>query len=234
MKDAKVMNSTKVFSLGGSLIVPDDIDTLYLKKFKEMILNYISDGNRVVIVCGGGKICRRYNDAAKELTDPDDTELDKMGIAATKLNAELVRILLKEHAHEYVVKDPTKKIETDKSIIVASGYKPGNSSDKVAVMLAQLFNATDVINMTNIDMVYDSDPKKNPGAKPRKEINASDFLEIIGEKWEPGKNVPFDPVASRLAMESGIDVVILNGKNLQNLSNYLDNKEFTGSIIKAE
>ncbi|MFW6450458.1 MAG: UMP kinase [Nanoarchaeota archaeon] len=222
---------TIVFSLGGSLIVPGKIDTDFLKKFRKFVRRL--DGYRVIIVTGGGALCRKYNDAAKTICSPTDYELDKMGIAATKINAELVRLLFEEEAYENIVSDPTKEIHTDKRIIVASGYKPGNSSDKVAVMLGIKFNAESVVNMTNIDVVYDSDPKENPGASPLDNVSWEEFLEITGTEWKPGKNVPFDPVASQLAKENNISVVIINGKDLENLENCINGKDFKGTLIGA-
>jgi len=230
-----MVEKTTVLSLGGSLIVPDKIDAEFLKKFREMVLDYISDdksgSSRLVIVCGGGKTCRTYNAAAESVTKIEPDDLDWLGISATKINAELLRCILSEQAYEKVVIDPTEKIETDKKIIIASGFTPGNSSDKVAVMLAEQFNADRVINMTNVDMVYTDDPKKDRDAKPLDRIGWDDFLKLIGEEWVPGRNVPFDPVASRLARDNDIKTVILDGKDLDNLKNCLDGKEFVGTVI---
>lgn len=223
---------TIVFSLGGSLIVPDKINVDFLKSFKNLVLDLVRKDYRAVIVTGGGSICRKYNDSAKELGEASDEDLDRMGIAATKLNAELIRIMFGDYAHEMVLKNPTKEIETDKRIIVASGYKPGNSSDKVAVMLAHKFSADNVINMTNIERVYDSDPKTNRNARALDEVSWDEFLQITGDEWSPGKNVPFDPVASKLARDNCINVVILRGSNLDNLREYLLGNSFTGTIIK--
>lgn len=224
---------TVVFSLGGSLIYPDGVDVSFLKRVKDFILELTEEGYRIVIVTGGGAICREYNNAAKSLANPGDSDLDWMGIAATKLNAELVRIMFGEEAYENIVKDPATVVETDKSIIVASGYKPGNSSDKMAVMLAEKFKAGSVISMTNVDRVYDSDPKENPQAEELKEVTWNELLQITGEEWEPGKNVPFDPAASKLAKKNDLKVVILNGQKLDNLNNYFLGREFTGTVIRG-
>ncbi|MGM5481970.1 MAG: UMP kinase [Nanobdellota archaeon] len=223
-----------VFSLGGSLIIPEGvISTKFLMDFKELIKNVVKQGNRAIIVTGGGSICRMYNDAAEKMAEPSETDLDLMGIAATKLNAELLRILFGEMSHKSIIKDPTQEFMLEKEVVMASGYKPGNSSDKVAVMLAKKFNSDYVINMTNIDMVYDADPKVNNEAKPIKEIAWNDFLSITGDKWSPGKNVPFDPVASKLARDNNINVAILNGNNLENISKFLNGQEFVGTLIKG-
>ena len=54
---------------------------------------------------------------------------------------------------------------------------------------------------------------------------------MIGDKWVPGMNAPFDPVASKLAEDLEVTVKILDGKNLRNLASALDDKSFTGTII---
>lgn len=220
-----------VFSLGGSLIVPDAIDTSFLKDFRQLILDFVAEGNKAIIICGGGSLCRKYNDAARDIIAVKDIDLDWMGIAMTRVNAELVRSIFGDSAYQYIIKDPTKDITTEKKIIVGGGYTPGNSSDKVAVMLADKLGAGTVINMTNIDKVYDSDPKIHKGAKPLDEISWDDFLGIIGDGWVPGKNVPFDPVASRLAKDKRIRVAILNGKRLDNLKAFISGKDFDGTMI---
>lgn len=226
------MGKTIVYSLGGSLIVPDSINIEFLRKFRELIFERVRKGERAVIVCGGGKTCRRYNEAAKELADPSNEELDWLGIAITKVNAELIKLMFADYAHEVIITEPEAEIKTDKKIIIASGHKPGNSTDKVAVMLAKNFKANQVINMTNIDMIFDSDPNKNPEAKPIEDISADEFLNLIDNEWEPGKNIPFDPIATRLAKENEKEVVVLNGNNIENLLNSLEGRAFKGTILR--
>jgi len=63
-------------------------------------------------------------------------------------------------------------------------------------------------------------------------MNWQEFFQLVGEDWQPGMNAPFDPIASKLAQELKLEVVILNGKNTQNLSDYLNGKNFIGTIIK--
>jgi uridylate kinase len=227
---------TTVLSLGGSLIVPDHIDIEFLKRFRKLVLEFADNGKnknkRLIIICGGGKTCRTYNQAAEKIAHIKNDDLDWLGISATKLNAELIRCIFSDYAYEKVATDATVYIKTDKNIIIASGYTPGYSSDKVAVMQAKNFNAKTVINMTNVDRVYDSDPRTNKDAKPFDKLSWKEFLNLIGEEWIPGKNVPFDPVASKLAMDFGIKTIILDGKNLDNLTRCLDNKDFIGTVIE--
>ena len=89
-----------------------------------------------------------------------------------------------------------------------------------------------VVNLSNIDYVYDKDPRKFKTAKPIQEIDWPSFRELVGSTWDPGLHAPFDPVASRLAHHAGIPVVIVNGKHLDNIENVLDGKPFKGTLIR--
>lgn len=223
---------TLIISLGGSLIVPDEIDVDFLKSFISTIEEYVLKDFNFLIITGGGKICRKYNDSLKQIVNPSNEDLDWLGISITRVNAELVRISFGDLAYEKVVLDPDSIPKTDKPIIVGGGWKPGNSSDLATVHGAKSIGATKIINLSNIDYVYDKDPRNNPNAKPITKISWSDFREIIPKEWGPGINSPFDPVAAKEAESLGYEVVILNGKNIENLKNYLDNKEFIGTVIK--
>jgi len=97
--------------------------------------------------------------------------------------------------------------------------------------LAKRFKAKVVVNLSNVDYVYDKDPNKHSDAKAICEMSWKDFRKIVGNKWDPGMNVPFDPIASRLAHQSGISVALLNGKNIKNLNDFLSGREFVGSVI---
>ncbi|MFP4402762.1 MAG: UMP kinase [Candidatus Woesearchaeota archaeon] len=224
--------NTVIFSLGGSLIYPNTININYLIEFKKFILNFIKDKNKAIIVCGGGNICREYNKSALKINKKITNEnLDWLGISLTKVNAELLRCIFQEKAYENIINNPYKTIETDKKILIAGGYKPGNSSDKMAVLLAKQYSSKIVINLTNIDKIYDKDPKKHKNATPFSKISWKEFLKIIDDKWIPGMNVPFDPKASKIAMENNINTLIINGNNIENLKNYLEKKEYIGTII---
>lgn len=222
---------TTVISLGGSLIMPENINIDFLKRFRQLLLKHTENDVRFIIVCGGGRICRDYQSAAQHITKVSSEDRDWIGIMATKLNAELVRSVLSEQAYKRVIDNPSEKLNTDKRIIIGAGYRPGSSSDYDAVLLAENFKATTLINMSNIDMVYDKDPKQHSDSKAIRELSWDGLLSLTGERWLPGMNVPFDPVASRKAAKIGLKVIILNGNNLKNLRECLEAREFTGTII---
>jgi uridylate kinase len=54
---------------------------------------------------------------------------------------------------------------------------------------------------------------------------------MVGDEWVPGKNVPFDPVASRHAQKIGLKVICAAGKDLENLKKIIRGMDFTGTTI---
>lgn len=223
---------TIIISLGGSIIIPDRINTAYLKKFRSLILGYTKRGYRFIIVTGGGDVCRHYQQGARKVTRITTEDLDWIGIAATRLNAELVRSVFGIHAYESVLGNPTRRVTTRKRVIVGCGWRPGFSSDKDAVMLAKVYSAKTVINMSNIPYVYTADPRKSKTAKPIKHMSWDELLKLTGNTWEPGAHVPFDPEASKLGKKVGLRVIVCLGTNLQNLKNMIADKPFIGTEIK--
>jgi uridylate kinase len=221
-----------IISLGGSIVASGgsyDIDTVFLKVFKNTIKKYLGD-KRFFIFVGGGRICRNYQKALLEF-GADSKERDLMGIDISRLNANIVKQVFGEMSFSEIVTNPTKKINTKKDIVVAGGWKPGWSTDYCAVTLAKNLGIKTIINLTNIDYVYNKDPKKYSSVKPLKEISWKDFRKIVGSKWSPGLSAPFDPRASREAEILKIKVIIINGKKLERLENFLNEKSFIGTII---
>lgn len=219
---------TVVISLGGSIIVPDRIDVDFLHEFKRVILSL--EDERFVVICGGGKVCRRYQDAARETGAISKEDLDWIGIQATRLNAELVRTCFGSEAHGKVIHDPHEPIDATRRIVVGAGFEPGSSTDLRAVQLAERFDATRVINMSNIDYVYSADPKKDPHAEKMKAIAWPAFRKLVGDKWDPGLSMPFDPIASREGERLGLEVAII-GNDMQNFEQLLHGEAFRGTTI---
>ncbi len=222
-----------VISLGGSLIYPLEQDAEYVHKFVELIRQRASASN-FAIITGGGYLARKYQQAL--LTDGNTASpymLDEVGIRATRENAEFVKSVFGEMAEPDIFLDPTILKLSGKPVLVGGGWKPGRSSDDSAVAVARSLGAGKLINLSNIDYVYTADPRKFPDAVKIEKTNWADFRKLLPETWDPGANVPFDPVAAKVAEEIGLEVAVMNGKNLENLAAYLDGKEFVGTVISA-
>lgn len=225
-------SKTVIISLGGSIVVPDEIDIGFVRSFRELIEAYVLQGYVFYIIVGGGKIARKYNNAANAIIKMESDELDWLGIYATRLNADFIRLIFKDIAYESIFTDPTEKIVTDKKVIIGGGWKPGWSTDYVSVELARTVGASKIANLSNIDYAYDSDPKTNPDAQKIHQTSWADYRRLIPDGWDPGLSTPFDPVASKLAEQYGIEVAIMNGKKLDNFKAYLEGAGFEGTVIK--
>ncbi len=235
------MSNTKdkvVLSLGGSLVVPDGgIDVAFLKEFNKFIRDSLKNNpdRQFFIVMGGGTIARHYRDAGEEVLGHELTheDLDWLGIHATRLNAQLIRTIFRDIAHPHILKHYEIIRKVDEPVVVGAGWKPGWSTDYCATLVCDDYNVPTIINMSNIEMVFDKDPRKFQDAKPIKKATWEEFRKLVGDRWTPGMNAPFDPVAAKNSQELGLKTVILNGKNLLNLQDYFDGKEFVGTVIEG-
>lgn len=224
-------NTPVIISVGGSLIVPQDIDTQFLSSFKALILEFVSKGFRFVIITGGGKTARRYQDAGNTVTPLSKEDRDWLGIHSTRLNAHLMRSIFVDAAYPIIITNPYEDIDFKESVLIAAGWRPGCSTDFDAVLLAKSLNAKKLINLSNIDYVYTGDPRTDKNAKPIETISWTDFKKLIPEEWDPGLSSPFDPVATREAEKMDMEVAIINGLELDRLRKYLENEEFIGTRI---
>ncbi len=222
---------TLVVKLGGSLVVPDGIDIDFLRKFKELASEFVKKGNRLAVIVGGGKTCRRYQDASAEF-GANDKERDWVGIYSTWLNARLVKAMFSDLCKDEVIMNYENLKVGKGKVIIGGGGVPGHSTDMDAAKLAKHISAEAVIKLTDQYFVFTADPRKDKNAKPLTGLNWKEYLKIIGEEWMPGLSTPFDPVASKEAMHSGLKVIITKGSDLENLKQVLYGKEFKGTVIK--
>lgn len=226
-----IKKARTVISLGGSVIIPSVLSTDFLKKFHDLIVGYL-DERQFFMVTGGGYTARHYQTEAGKIVKLTHEDLDWLGIHASRLNAHLIRTIFRAAAHPKVLHHPDIYEKVDESIIVAGGEKPGNSTDHVAVKFAKTYGVQEVVNLSNVDTLFDKDPKKYKTAKPIYNISWKEFRKLVGDTWKPGLSTPFDPIASKLAEELKLRVVLLNGTNLKNLKAYLDGKAFVGTVIE--
>jgi uridylate kinase len=229
--------NVSVISLGGSLIAPESgINKPFLHSFQQLIHD-LTPGRKFCIITGGGAICRDYQQALSDLTDADDTKLDWMGIYMTRLHGQFVRLILGDLAYPEVVLTPNTTadaIQESLVVIGAAGDTPGRSSDYEAVAVAEAVGADHLVNLSNISHIYDADPKQDPHAEPLEELSWDQYKDVIPGSWEPGLHTPFDPVSAEFARECGMEVAVMSGTPIDNLRDYLNNDDFTGSVIYPE
>lgn len=222
-----------VLDLGGSIVNPGRISKTFLQGFQKLIIDYIKGGKRFCIVVGGGFLTRVYQNFLRNNFTVDNDDLDTIGIRPTRLNAELVRIILKLYAYPVVLESPEAELEDagQFGVFVFSGWKPGWSTDYVAVRIAKRFGIRQVISLSNIGGVYRAENGKLKKDKVLSRLRWQDYERLIGSQWVPGMKVPFDPVATAQAKREGMEVAVMSGKNLKNIRNFLEGKPFAGTLI---
>lgn len=224
-----------IISLGGSLLVPESVDDVFIAHFKKFIISHIRKGYRFILVTGGGKTARKYIESAATVTRINDEDRDWLGIHATRMNAHLVRTIFREYAHPRINTNPHDLEDfysAPEPILVAAGWRPGFSTDFDAVVLGKYLGAKRIINLSNIERVYDKNPHTHSDAESFDTLTWRKFRKIIGNKWNPGMNVPFDPIASAMAEKESMEVAIMNGGDLSNVTRYIAGKKFVGTLIK--
>lgn len=226
-------NSYRIISVGGSVIIPPEgFNVEFLKKFRELILKRVALGEKFILVVGGGSTCRKYQQAAREADKVSNDDLDWLGIYATHFNARFVGLLFNGWSEKELIANPNKKVKSKKPVLIAGGWKPGCSTDYDAVLLAKTYSVKEIINLSNIDYIYDNDPRQNPQAKKMENLSWAGLIKIVGEKWNPGANVPFDPAATKAAQKLKLTVKFIKGTDLTSLENVLQGKIYKGSLVK--
>jgi uridylate kinase len=237
-----------VIALGGSIVHPDAIDTKFLKDFKKFLAPFLRSraslktGTKFVLVVGGGKLARRFQEAAHAVSKLTDEDKDWIGIHATRLNGHLLRTIFRDVADPVVI-DARGRVAAPKyPVTIAAGWRPGWSTDYVAMQLAVDFGAGEAIIAGKPSHVYSRDPSKKStgragrGAKklpPKKfdRMSWGDYRKLIPRKWKPGLHAPVDPVAAALGERAGVRAIVIDGRNLKNFASLLNGTDFQGTII---
>jgi len=220
-----------VLSVGGSLIVPDTIDTTFIQALVSTLKTTATDGYFFAIVIGGGATSRRYQQAAQSIAQVPVAAIDQIGIASTRLNAELVRCSLGELTDRQIFTTPHTQKPLTKPVRVFSGWQPGCSTDDVAVRIAVHLKSTTVINVSNTEYVYDCDPAQHSHAQPLPKLTWKEYRQLIPHDWQPGMHAPFDPVAARRADRHQITVRFINGTSVTSLAKIIAGSATPGTVI---
>jgi len=221
-----------VISLGGSLLTKE----ISFENFKRYarIIEKISKKHKVIVVCGGGKIAREFIEISKRGKASREQQ-DFIGIMATHLNASTLASLIK---NSYLVKwkslrEAAKEVKKyfGKKIIVAAGYDVYHSTDYNAAYFASIIKADLVINATNVDGVYDKDPRKFKDAKKFERMSFDELIKIVSKlQQKPGEYRLFDLGAAKILKKNKIRLVIFNGEDEKNFIKAIEGK--IGTVIE--
>lgn len=221
-----------VVSVGGSILIPGNNDSEYIARLAKMLLS-VKDDVQLAVVCGGGKTSRYYASTGKELGGTMH-QLDVMGIAATRINAQLLGVALGDMPDKVpeTVKETADASKPGK-IVVMGGTEPGHTTDAVAMMVAREMRADRVINATAVDAVYTADPRKNPDAEPIERMDIARLGQLVYKEHDAGASSVFDPLGVKIAEESRIDISMVNGRNIEELRKAILGQPFKGTFVDS-
>ena len=232
------MDNIIVINVGGSLLSPSEdvlFDFEYAQKLKNLIQS--SPEQKFILCVGGGAITRKYQQLLMSKGATTDSQ-HEVGVALINVNAVLLKSVLSEMSEEKILRyedfQDESPISFNKQVLIAAAGAVGHSSDWNTIQLAIRAGQTKVFSLTNIDGVYNKDPKKFPDAEMLKTVKWNEYLDIIGNPKEhvPGAKYPVDPLAAELGKKNNIEFYVIAGSDLDNFSNALRASEFKGSIIK--
>ena len=210
----------------GGFSFPLELGVEEIKKYGEMFSKLKRDGNKLIVVTGGGKNARKYIEASRKL-GANEALCDQIGILVTRLNARLLITSMGDDAYPKVpetIEDLRHYFESGK-VIVMGGLQPGHSTNAVTALAAESIEASVLVNVTNVDGIYTADPKKDPKAKKFDEISTDKLLSLIsGEEVSAGSYELLDPVSVRIIERSHIPTWIVSGEDPENILKILKGK----------
>ncbi len=220
-----------VVKLGGGLFKRDP-DTNALRNVGKVLSQFVAEKNQLVAVAGGGQNARVYIDAARKL-GADESTCDLLGIGITRANAELLRLAIGDVASPKIpssLSELSHQVKPGKAIVVG-GFQPGQSTNAVAALAAEITHADLLVNATDVDGVYTEDPKKNPKAKLLKSVHVDKLLNwaMAGEVYA-GKYELLDPIALKIMQRAHLPTRFVSLEEPKNIIGALQGKDI-GTLV---
>jgi uridylate kinase len=189
----------------------------------------IAAGRQICLVIGGGNIFRGVSNAAKGM---DRTTADYMGMLATVINALAVQnaleaigvptrvqsaIAMAQVCESYIRRRAVRHMEKGRVVIFAAGTgNPFFTTDTAAALRAVEMNCDALLKATQVDGVYNSDPKKDPSAKRYERLT---FDKVIADDLKV-----MDTAAIALARENRLPIVVFNMHEANAVADVLEGK----------
>lgn len=210
------MRKRIVIKLSGKVFEMNN--TKLLKDYATFLVK-ISKTCQPVVIAGGGNIARHYITHARS-SGADESTLDELGIEVSRLNAKLLIYALQNRAypHPPTTLQEVRHAVDSGQIVIAGGLHPGQSTNGTAALIAEKIKASEFLNATDVDGIYDSDPNKNKKAKKFKRIELKKLRSLLmREDSIAGSYDLMDIVALKVIERSKIKTRVLKAdiKNLE-------------------
>ncbi len=191
------------------------IDPKVISEIASQIAEIVDGGIELAITVGGGNIFRGLAGAASGM---DRAQADYIGMLATIMNALALQegleragvftrvqsaISMQEVAEPYIRRKAIRHLEKGRVVIFAGGTgNPYFTTDTTAALRACEINAEAILKATQVDGIYDSDPRTNPDATKFDEIS---YMEVLSRELHV-----MDSTATTLCMDNDIPIIVFN------------------------
>lgn len=223
-----------MLKLGGFAFDPE-IPSGKIEQYAKVIAAF-SRKNQLAVVTGGGVIARKYIAAARALGG-SETVCDQIGIHVSRLNARLLGTALGTSAFPDIpdrLEDLAASTITG-LVVVMGGLQPGQSTNAVAALAAEVMHADLLVTATNVDGVYTADPRKDPRARKLDEVTPEELMKILAsEGIRAGEYALMDPIAVRIIQRSRIPAVVIDGRDPSNLDRAFRCKRIGTRIVHVK
>ncbi len=221
-----------VVKLGGALFRREP-DVTALKEMGKTLEGFVREGNQLILVAGGGENARTYISAARKLGAEEST-CDLLGIQITRANAELLRLAMGSIASSKIpttLSDVPHCVGSGKAVVMG-GLQPGQSTNAVAALAAEITRAEILVNGTDVDGVYTEDPKKNPKAKLIRSVNVNKLLSwAMGGEVFAGRYELLDPLAIKIMQRAKIPTRFVSLADPGNILAALQGKDIGTRVV---
>ena len=210
------------------------IDFEIVSKVCKSIAKCVKLGAEIAVVVGGGNFWR-----GRSSGEMDRTRADHMGMLATTINAMalcdglekeglevrvMTGIAMQEIAEPYIRNKAVRHLEKGRVVVFGCGTgNPFFSTDTAAALRAAEIDADIIYKATNVDGVYDSDPKSNPNAV---KYDVLHFIDVLNQ----GLHV-MDSTAASLCMDNNIPLLVFNMDDTDNIVRAYQGEKI-GTIVK--
>lgn len=231
--------ATVIAALGGSLLRPEVEERhAWLESLVDIVRDRVAMDDRLGLVVGGGAAAREGIALARPIIDSED-RLDRIGIAATRLNATIVRESLADAGIPisgtipHSVNEAASLLEK-RQVVVMGGTRPGHTTDAVAIKLAVAVGAERCVIATNVAKVHESDPHTNPDAVAHDRLTHSQLQVIVGpaEHSRAGPSQVVDPMGASAAASAGMPLCILDGRDPERIRVAIEGGDFGGTVVE--
>ncbi len=228
-----------VLALGGSVVAPPgEPDPQALLQWTEAIKEWDRD-MQVLVVIGGGDPARKAIELARHASTIEE-DLDTIGIAATRLNANVFITFLKGNGvdtfhHVPRTVEEAAKLADEYEAVVMGGTEPGHSTDYVAASLAKECGADRMVIVTNVDGVYTADPNKDDAAERKEHLTHDELIDIVGQRWTTaGAKTVVDGPCAKFLKDNNIEACVVSGRNLTNVGKAVRGEAFEGTRVGGQ